>query len=100
VRAGTPDRLPIAGLALDEAGYRARFAGLAHGRAPETSSPAPSRAGLFLLGGLGGRGLSLAPLLAETIASDACGEPHMLDEDVLAAIHPGRFLLRALRRGL
>ncbi|MBU6373741.1 MAG: FAD-dependent 5-carboxymethylaminomethyl-2-thiouridine(34) oxidoreductase MnmC [Alphaproteobacteria bacterium] len=99
VRATMPDRAPIAGLAADLPAWRARFAGLAHGRDLDLARPPPALPGLFVLGGLGARGLSLAPLLAETIASDACGDPHVLDADVLNAIHPSRFALRALKRG-
>lgn len=99
VRATTPDRAPIAGLAPDLPAWRARYAGLAHGRALDLSQPPPALPGLYVLGGLGARGLSLAPLLAETIAADMLGEPHCLDADVLEAIHPVRFALRALKRG-
>ncbi|NDC58920.1 MAG: FAD-dependent oxidoreductase, partial [Alphaproteobacteria bacterium] len=99
VRATTPDRAPIAGLALDALVWRERFAGLAKGATVDRTTPAPHLAGLYLLGGLGARGLSLAPLLAECVASACCGEPAPLDQDVLDAIHPGRFALRALRRG-
>ncbi len=96
-RATTPDRAPIAGLLPDEPAWRARFAALAHGGLAE--GPAPTHAGVYVLGGLGARGLTLAPLLAERIVSEMCGEPQMLSRAALEAIHPARFLLRALKRG-
>lgn len=96
-RAATPDRAPIAGLLPDEAAWRARFAPLAHGAAAE--GPAPAHEGVYVLGGLGARGLTLAPLLAERIVSEMRGEPQMLSRQALEAIHPARFLVRALKRG-
>ena len=98
VRAATPDRAPMAGLLPDWDAWRAHYAPIAHGRPPDVTAPAPRQRGLYVLGGLGARGLSLAPLLAERIAAEACGEPQALDQAALDAIHPGRFALRALRR--
>jgi len=64
VRASTPDHLPVAG-AVGE--------------------------GLWILAGLGGRGFTLAPLLAEHVAALALGEPSPLPDDLAAAVNPDRF---------
>lgn len=98
LRATTPDRLPVCGLLPEAHAYRERFAGLAQGRPLDLSAPPPAHEGLYVLGGLGSRGLTFAPLLAERLASEICGEPPPLDRPALEAIHPARFLLRALRR--
>jgi tRNA 5-methylaminomethyl-2-thiouridine biosynthesis bifunctional protein len=74
LRATTQDRAPIAG-AL------------------------PNADGVFVLGGLGARGLTLSPLLGETIASLMFDEPQALSRPALDAIDPMRFLLRRARRG-
>ncbi|MDB5423458.1 MAG: hypothetical protein JWQ29_874, partial [Phenylobacterium sp.] len=75
IRATTPDRMPIAG-------------------------PAPEGAeGLFVLTGLGSRGFSLAPLLAEHVAALAMGAPSPLPADLAALVDPDRFRRRAARRG-
>jgi tRNA 5-methylaminomethyl-2-thiouridine biosynthesis bifunctional protein len=71
VRATTPDRLPIAG------------------------ALAP---GLLLLGGLGSRGFTLAPLLAEHVAALALGAASPLPESLARIVAPGRFAERAARR--
>lgn len=98
MRATTPDRAPIAGLLPDAEAWRMRYAGLAQGRAlPE--GDAPAHAGVYVLGGLGARGLTLAPLLGERIAAEMFGEPQALSRPALEAIHPARFLVRALKRG-
>ncbi len=99
IRASAPDYLPIAGLMPDAPAWLAQQAGLAHGRPPEMSRAAPALTGLYVLGGLSARGFLAAPILGELIAGDICGEPALLDESVLDALHPGRFLLRALKRG-
>ena len=99
VRTATPDRAPLAGLAPDAAAFNARHAGLEKGRPLTLAASAPAHRGLYMLGGLGARGFTLAPLLGERIAAEICGEPQALESDVLDAVHPARFLVRALKRG-
>ncbi|MGY6531942.1 tRNA (5-methylaminomethyl-2-thiouridine)(34)-methyltransferase MnmD [Glycocaulis sp.] len=79
VRATLPDRLPAAGPVCDEKGEAID--------------------GLWTLAGLGARGFAHAPLLAETIASAITGEPSPLERTGAASLHPGRFALRALKKG-
>jgi tRNA 5-methylaminomethyl-2-thiouridine biosynthesis bifunctional protein len=99
LRATTPDRLPVAGPVVDGDAFRARFAGLAHGRADAGPEPAAVRPGLYVLTGLGSRGFSWGPLLGEAVASDALGEPGALERGAREAVHPARGLVRALKRG-
>jgi tRNA 5-methylaminomethyl-2-thiouridine biosynthesis bifunctional protein len=73
LRAATPDRAPLAG------------------------ALAP---GLFVLSGLGGRGFTTAPLLAEHVAALALRAPSPLAEDLAQAVDPGRFQARAARRNV
>jgi tRNA 5-methylaminomethyl-2-thiouridine biosynthesis bifunctional protein len=75
VRATTADYLPIAGAA--------------------PGAPA----GLFVLTGLGSRGFTLAPLLAEHIAAVALGAPSPLPGPLADLVDPARFERRARRRG-
>jgi len=95
VRAATPDRAPIMGALPDEAEWLAKNAGVAHGAEPIAS---PSVPGVYVLGGLGARGLMLAPLLGDSITAEICAEPALLSKEARAALHPERFLKRALRR--
>ena len=105
VRAGTPDRLPVAGAAVDAAAFARRFSGLAHGRADAAADPKVcdsepwEQKGLYVLGGLGGRGFVWAPLLGEAVAAEIAGEPGALERVAAEALHPARFLVRALKRG-
>lgn len=98
-RATTPDRLPIAGLLPDATAWLAQYEPLAHGRAITTTAPPPAHQGVYVIGGLGARGLTFAPLLAERLASEVCGEPPLLSQRAMDAIHPARFLHRSLKRG-
>ncbi len=99
VRVSTPDVAPVAGMLPDDQAWRARFEALRHGGRVDLSSPAPAHGGLYGLGALGARGFLLAPLLAERIVSEICGEPAPLDSGAMDSAHPARFLERALRRG-
>lgn len=67
VRVTVPDHLPLAGELND---------------------------GLWLLGGLGARGLLFAPLLAEQIAAHLCAEPAPLPAQITSLITVQRFLSR------
>ena len=49
---------------------------------------------VFVLGGLGSRGLSLAPLLAEMIMGDICGITSPVSNEIREAIDPKRFLVK------
>lgn len=73
VRAATPDHLPLAGAAP--------------GDAP----------GLYLLCGLGSRGFSTAPLLAEHVAALATGAVSPLPAGLAAIVAPSRFDARRAR---
>jgi tRNA 5-methylaminomethyl-2-thiouridine biosynthesis bifunctional protein len=98
VRAATPDRAPVVGLLPDAEAWLATYAALAHGAPIDAAGVAPAHQGVYVLGGLGARGLTLAPLMGERLASELCGEPQTLSRAALEAIHPARFLERSLRR--
>lgn len=97
-RATTPDRAPIAGLLPEAERWLAQYADLAHGRIVQTETAPPAHDGVYVIGGLGARGLTLAPLLGEVLAGEMCNEPGLLSQLARDAIHPARFLHRALKR--
>lgn len=66
LRAVAPDRMPVLG-------------------------PWPAGEGVFICTGLASRGLALAPLLAETLASMICGEPSPIERSLQAKLAPARF---------
>lgn len=65
----------------------------------QDAAAVPHYPNLFCMLGLGSRGLSSAPLLAETLASQICGDPLPLPVDVLEQLHPSRMWVRKLRKG-
>ena len=57
-----------------------------------------AKPGLYVLSGLGSRGFTLAPLLAEHIAASALSLPSPLAATLADLVDPGRFERRARRR--
>lgn len=88
-RSVAPDRLPVVGAlpAMRPQDREIRLADI------------PRLPGAHVLGGLASRGLTWAWLAAELLASRLEDEPLPLETDLVDALDPARFLLRALRRG-
>ena len=97
IRATTQDKLPIAGQLPNFAATLQSHSDLRHGR--KVASSVPVHDGIWLLGGLGARGFTFAPLLAEAIASAAFGEALPLGRAEAGLVAPSRFILRGLKRG-
>ncbi|MEM1410170.1 MAG: FAD-dependent 5-carboxymethylaminomethyl-2-thiouridine(34) oxidoreductase MnmC, partial [Pseudomonadota bacterium] len=97
LRATTPDRHPIAGPLYDRATALQAYRGLAKGLRQDYP-PAPYQNGLYTLCGLGSRGLVTAPILASHIVAQITGGVSPLTGDGAALVHPGRFLIRAIKR--
>ena len=100
LRCTTLDHMPVVGPVPDEGAYRADFAELRHGHPWARYPDARYVAGLYVLTGLGSRGLVTAPLAAEILAAHVSGAPLPVEQNLLTALHPGRFLLRELKRGI
>lgn len=65
----------------------------------EQFEQAPIFPNLYLIAGLGSRGLCTAPLAAETLAGQIFNEPLPLSADILAALSPNRIWIRKLLKG-
>lgn len=76
----------LAGAAL---GGRARVRATTRDHLP-LAGAVPGPPGLFVLGGLGSRGLTWAPLLGEHVAALVAGAPSPLPGDLAALVDPGR----------
>lgn len=93
VRCASLDRLPLIGAAPDPAGLTAR---------PPAQPPLaelPRLPGLHLCCAFGSRGLALAALAGDALASAIDGEPMPLEADLRDAVDPARFAWRTARRG-
>ena len=97
VRCRAPDRLPLAGAMPDWDHYGAAYDDLRLGRQRDYP-PARLRDGLYLLTGLGARGLVTAPLLAAFIVAEMTAAPSPLEREIAEALHPARFFIRDLKR--
>ena len=93
-RSAARDRQPYAGAVADEAAALAAVARLSGAHLADV----PRHAGLHVSAAFGSRGLLLAPLAAELLAAQICGEPWPIERPLAAALDPARYLLRALRR--
>lgn len=97
-RCTTPDYLPIVGPAPKLADFLNNYALLrsdAKADIPITGSCWP---GLYINCGHGSRGMTYAPLCAELLVSSICCEPPPLELGLRKALHPGRFIIRNLKR--
>ena len=98
LRCTTPDYLPVAGPAPRVAELVEAYAQLGRDARLDIPVAGPCWPGLWVTGGHGSRGLTYAPLAAELIASQICGEPPALPRALAMALHPARFLIRDLKR--
>lgn len=99
-RTGSPDHLPIIGPVPDFDFYRRAYADLRHGRPVHRYPAARYRPNLFVSTAHGSRGLITAPFAAAWIAACLEAQPLPLENDVLEVVHPARFLIRRLKRGV
>ncbi len=98
-RATTRDYLPILGPALDYGFYGRQYLDIHHGRPARHYPLAKYLPGLWLLTGMGSRGLTSAPYSAELLADLMENKPLVLAKSIRDALHPARFLIRQLKRG-
>ncbi len=98
IRCVSRDHLPFIGNVSDFEAVKTQYANLQNQKEDEveTIHQFPN---LFCFLGLGSRGLSSAPLMAELLASQICGDPLPLPVDVLTELHPSRMWVRKLRKG-
>jgi tRNA 5-methylaminomethyl-2-thiouridine biosynthesis bifunctional protein len=89
------DRLPMVGAIVDVARARAEQATLTGAHLADL----PRVHGLYGAFAFASRGLSWSTLAAEALASELDAEPAPLSHSLLDAIDPGRFIVKALRRG-
>ena len=98
IRCVSRDHLPFVGNLGPFEQIKRDYANLAEMTA-ESCAKIAQYPNLFGLLGLGSRGLTTAPLLAETLASQICGDPLPLAVDLLESLHPSRMWVRKLRKG-
>ncbi len=98
IRCVSRDHLPFIGNVSDFESVKTQYANLQNQKEEEVEA-IHHFPNLFCFLGLGSRGLSSAPLMAELLASQICGDPLPLPVEVLAQLHPSRMWVRKLRKG-
>ena len=95
LRCQTPDHLPVAGPLPDWNFYSGAYDDLRLGKPRDYpgSEVAPR---LFILSGLGSRGLVTAPYCGALMVSEINGAP--FEREIAEALHPARFFIRDLKR--
>ncbi|MEM9619646.1 MAG: bifunctional tRNA (5-methylaminomethyl-2-thiouridine)(34)-methyltransferase MnmD/FAD-dependent 5-carboxymethylaminomethyl-2-thiouridine(34) oxidoreductase MnmC [Pseudomonadota bacterium] len=99
IRCVTPDRMPIAGPMPNWGFYGGAYDKLRQGRRQDYPH-GQMQPGLFILSGLGSRGLVTAPLAAAMIAREMAGAMSPVEIEVAEALHPARFFIRDLKRAV
>lgn len=99
LRCTTTDYLPVVGAVPNKAAFNACYAGLQARKTRFIDQECPVFPGLFVLAGLGSRGLTAGPLAAEILASEIMGEPSPVPRYLQQALSPARFLKRGIVRG-
>ncbi len=104
VRSTTPDRLPVLGPMPDLSRYRHDYALLKNGLPQHRFPLASYHTGLSVIGGFGSRGIVSAPLCARLLATylthQGAGAQNNASQLAYwsSLLHPGRFMVRTLKR--
>ncbi|MDG2915240.1 bifunctional tRNA (5-methylaminomethyl-2-thiouridine)(34)-methyltransferase MnmD/FAD-dependent 5-carboxymethylaminomethyl-2-thiouridine(34) oxidoreductase MnmC [Bisgaard Taxon 10/6] len=100
VRCAVRDRIPMMGNVPDFERQAEEYRNLFNLRRRKQPIPAATNfENLYLVGALGSRGLTSAPILGECVASLIYGEPLPLSEDIIHALSPNRSWMRKLLKG-
>ena len=95
IRMTTPDRFPYAGGVIDQAHYQRDYADIHQGKHWKKYPIGQYLQGLFVLAGLGSRGLTTGGYCASHLVNIINGNP--LESKILNALHAGRFMIRRLK---
>jgi tRNA 5-methylaminomethyl-2-thiouridine biosynthesis bifunctional protein len=96
LRCMTPDHLPMVGAMPDIEKHITLYAHLRKDKNWRFDQAAPVIDNLYVLTGLGARGLCSAPLVADILTADLCGTPYPVDSKMLFNLAPNRFIIRDL----
>jgi len=98
VRMSVKDHLPMVGAVPHYDETRTLYHDLNKGK-PASSYPlSPVHTNLFMLGGLGSRGICSAPLLGEILACQLLNEPMQMSQSLLDQLNPNRYWIKQLKK--
>jgi len=96
LRCMTPDHLPVVGAMPNIDEHTAVYSHLRKDKNWKFYQETPVINNLYVLSGLGARGLCSAPLAAEILTADICGTPYPVNSKMLFNLSPNRFVIRDL----
>jgi tRNA 5-methylaminomethyl-2-thiouridine biosynthesis bifunctional protein len=94
LRCMSQDHLPLVGAVPDITKHIETYSHLAKDKNWPYEQPAPCIDNLYVLLGLGARGLCSAPLAADILAAELCNTPYPMDNHMLFNLSPNRFIVR------
>ncbi len=94
LRCTSQDHLPLVGAVPNIDAHISTYPHLAKDKNWKYSEPAPCLDNLYVLLGLGARGLCSAPLAADILSAELCNTPYPVDNQMLFNLSPNRFIIR------
>ena len=98
IRCSLPDHLPVVGALPDIEKQKDDLHELYKAKNDDYYPIPTVRPNVYVLTGLGSRGLTTAPLMAEILVSQICSAALPMENNLLNALNPNRFLIRDLIR--
>ena len=100
IRMTTPDRFPYFGGIADKAFFTKNYADLHQGKQFKDYPKAKYIEGLFVLAGLGSRGLTTSGLCAKHLVNILESNEQNEAQSILQNCHPARFIIKDLKRNI
>lgn len=97
-RCTSPDYLPLVGPVPDRSAFLTQYSRLRKDATTRFKTPGPYLPGLYLNTGHGSKGMVSCPLSSELLASQICDEAFPMEQQIVDALNPARFLIRDLIR--
>jgi len=94
LRCMSQDHLPLVGAVPNIKEHIAAYPHLAKDKNWKYNQAAPCIDNLYVLLGLGARGLCSAPLAADILAAELCNTPYPMNNQMLFNLSPNRFIIR------
>lgn len=94
LRCMSQDHLPLVGAVPNIKEHIAAYPHLAKDKNWKYNQAAPCIDNLYVLLGLGARGLCSAPLAADILAAELCNTPYPMNSQMLFNLSPNRFIIR------
>ncbi|WP_188873736.1 tRNA (5-methylaminomethyl-2-thiouridine)(34)-methyltransferase MnmD [Iodidimonas muriae] len=99
-RVTSPDHGPFAGPVFDRDWFESAYAAARLDKRRRDFPEMRYHAGLYIFSGLGARGFQTAPLMAQSIAAQIANTLSPLETAQRHALHPARFMIRKIIRGI